>query len=57
MGIKKYNPCTPGTRGMTVSDFSEITGKAKVKSLVAPAKKTAGRNSRCIERGCCRDRT
>ena len=45
MGIKKYNPCTPGTRGMTVSDFSEITGKAKVKSLVAPAKKTAGRNS------------
>lgn len=45
MGIKKYNPTTPGRRGMTVSDFSEITGKSNVKSLLAPVKKTAGRNS------------
>ncbi|MBO7399467.1 MAG: 50S ribosomal protein L2 [Clostridia bacterium] len=45
MGIKKYNPTTPGRRGMTVSDFSEITGKSNVKSLLAPVKKHAGRNS------------
>ncbi len=45
MGIKKYNPTTPGRRGMTVSDFSEITGKSSVKTLLAPVKKTAGRNS------------
>ena len=45
MGIKKYNPTTPGRRGMTVSDFSEITGKSEVKSLLAPVKKHAGRNS------------
>jgi large subunit ribosomal protein L2 len=30
---------------MTVSDFSEITGKSSVKSLLAPVKKHAGRNS------------
>jgi ribosomal protein L2 len=27
MGIKKYNPTTPGLRGMTVSTFEEITDK------------------------------
>ena len=45
MGIKKYNPTTPGRRGMTVSDFSEITGKSQVKALLTPAKKNSGRNS------------
>ena len=25
MGIKKYNPTTPGLRGMSVSTFEEIT--------------------------------
>ena len=25
MGIKKYNPTSPGRRGMTVSTFEEIT--------------------------------
>ncbi|MBR5060322.1 MAG: 50S ribosomal protein L2 [Clostridia bacterium] len=45
MGIKKYNPTTPSRRGMTVSDFSEITGKSEIKSLLAPVKKHAGRNS------------
>ena len=25
MGIRKYNPTTPGLRGMTVSTFEEIT--------------------------------
>ena len=27
MAIKKYNPTTPGRRGMTVSAFEEITAK------------------------------
>ena len=45
MGIKKFNPTTPSRRAMTVSTFEEITGKSEIKSLMAPAKKTAGRNS------------
>ncbi|MCB6992284.1 50S ribosomal protein L2 [bacterium 210820-DFI.6.37] len=46
MGIKKYNPTTPGLRGMTVSTFEEITAKAPEKSLTVTLKKHAGRNSR-----------
>ena len=45
MAIKKYNPTTPGRRGMTVSAFDEITGKSNIKTLMAPVKKNAGRNS------------
>ena len=45
MGIKKYNPTTPGLRGMTVSSFEEITGKSNIKTLMAPVKKNSGRNS------------
>ncbi|MBE7064815.1 MAG: 50S ribosomal protein L2 [Ruminococcaceae bacterium] len=45
MAIKKYNPTTPGRRGMTVSAFEEITGKSNIKTLMAPVKKNAGRNS------------
>ncbi|MBR5279784.1 MAG: 50S ribosomal protein L2 [Clostridia bacterium] len=45
MGIKKFNPTTPSRRAMTVSTFEEITGKSEIKSLMAPVKKTAGRNS------------
>ena len=45
MGIKKYNPTTPGLRGMTVSTFEEITGKSEIKPLMAPVKKNSGRNS------------
>ena len=49
MGIKKYNPTTPGLRGMTVSTFEEITAKKPEKSLTVTLKKHAGRNSRgCI---------
>ena len=34
MGIRKYNPTTPGRRGATVSDFAELTpGAATVKAL------------------------
>ncbi|MDO4544701.1 MAG: 50S ribosomal protein L2 [Bacillota bacterium] len=46
MGIKKYNPTTPGLRGMTVSDFAEITCDTPEKSLTVTLKKHSGRNSR-----------
>ena len=44
MAIKKYNPITPGRRGMSVSMFEEITCTTPEKSLLAPLKKTGGRN-------------
>ncbi len=46
MGIKKYNPTTPGLRGMTVSTFEEITSSTPEKSLTVTLKKHSGRNSR-----------
>ena len=46
MGIKKYNPTTPGMRGMTVSTFEEITTSTPEKSLTKTLKKHAGRNQR-----------
>ena len=46
MAIKKYNPTTPGLRGMTVSTFEEITSTTPEKSLTVTLKKHAGRNSR-----------
>ncbi len=46
MGIKKYNPTSPGLRGMTVSTFEEITSKKPEKSLTVTLKKHSGRNSR-----------
>ena len=46
MAIKKYNPNTPGQRGMTVSAFDEITKSAPEKSLTVTLKKHAGRNQR-----------
>ena len=46
MGIKKYNPTTPGLRGMTVSTFEEITKKTPEKALTVTLKKHSGRNVR-----------
>ena len=46
MGIKKYNPTSPGLRGMTVSTFEEITCDTPEKSLTVTLKKHSGRNSR-----------
>ena len=46
MAIKKYNPTTPGLRGMTVSTFEEITCDTPEKSLTVTLKKHAGRNVR-----------
>ena len=46
MGIKKYNPTSPGLRGMTVSTFEEITTAKPEKALTVTLKKHAGRNVR-----------
>jgi large subunit ribosomal protein L2 len=46
MGIKKYNPTTPGLRGMSVSTFEEITTDKPEKSLTVTLKKHSGRNVR-----------
>ena len=45
MAIKKYKPTSPARRFMTVSTFEEITKKEPEKSLLAPLKKSGGRNS------------
>lgn len=45
MAIKAYKPTTNGRRGMTSQDFSDITTKKPVKSLVRIKKSTAGRNN------------
>ncbi len=41
MGIRKYKPTTPGRRGSSVADFSEITRSTPEKSLLRPLHKTA----------------
>ena len=45
MGIRKYKPTTTGRRNMNGYDFAEITKTTPEKSLLAPLKHTAGRNS------------
>lgn len=45
MAIKAYNPTTPGRRGMTSQDFSAITTKKPLKSLLVAGKSKAGRNN------------
>ena len=45
MPIKVYKPTTPGRRGMTSMDYTALSKVAPEKSLLAPNKKNAGRNS------------
>lgn len=45
MPVKKYNPITPGTRFRVGNAFSEVTTDKPEKSLLAPLKKSGGRNS------------
>jgi len=46
MATKEYDPITPGRRGMSVSDFAEITkGKRPEKSLLAHKVRSGGRNN------------
>jgi large subunit ribosomal protein L2 len=44
MAIRKYKPTTPGRRGASGSDFSEITRSEPEKSLVSPLISRGGRN-------------
>ena len=45
MAIRKHKPTTPGRRGSSVSDFSELTRSTPEKSLLVSKKKTGGRNN------------
>lgn len=45
MGVIKLKPTTPGQRFRTAPSFDEITTDKPEKSLLAPIKKTGGRNS------------
>ncbi len=44
MPIKKWRPVTPGRRGGSVMDFSDLTDKAPEKALLTYIKKSGGRN-------------
>lgn len=45
MPVKKFRPTSPARRFMTVSTFEEVTTNSPEKSLLAPIKKSGGRNS------------
>ena len=45
MAIRNINPTSPGQRGMSKSDYSEITTDKAEKSLLKAQNKTAGRNN------------
>jgi large subunit ribosomal protein L2 len=45
MGIKTFNPVTPGQRGKTGFTFEEITAHKPYKKLLNALKKSGGRNS------------
>lgn len=45
MGIKKFRPTSPGRRGMTGFDFSEITKTKPEKALTKSLKRTGARNN------------
>lgn len=46
MGVKKFKPTSAGRRGMTGSDFAEITRSRPERSLVSSMRKKGGRNNR-----------
>jgi large subunit ribosomal protein L2 len=45
MGVRRYKPTSAGRRNMSVSTFEEITKKKPEKRLLAPLRKSGGRNS------------
>src|SRR5919106_6091977 len=45
MALRKYKPTTPGRRGSSVSDFSEVTRDRPERALVKKLTKKAGRNA------------
>jgi len=46
MAVRKFKPVTPGQRRKVASSFEEITTQKPEKSLLAPMKKSGGRNNR-----------
>jgi len=46
MALRQYRPTSAGRRFQTASDFSEITKTEPERSLLAPRKRSGGRNSR-----------
>jgi len=48
VGVKSYNPTSPGRRYMSGATFEELSKVAPEKSLLLPLKKKAGRNSRGV---------
>ncbi len=46
MAVKNYGPTSPGRRGMSVSDFAELTRKKPERSLLeGRTSKSGGRNA------------
>jgi large subunit ribosomal protein L2 len=45
MALKKFKPVTPGQRGKILNSFDDITCSTPEKSLLAPLKKSGGRNN------------
>ncbi|MDR2449645.1 MAG: 50S ribosomal protein L2 [Prevotellaceae bacterium] len=45
MAVRKFKPVTPGQRHKVISAFDDITTGAPEKSLLAPLRKSGGRNS------------
>ncbi len=45
MASRQYNPTSPGRRFQSVLDFSDLTEKEPERSLLAPRKRTGGRNA------------
>ncbi len=45
MAVRKFKPATPGTRHKLISAFDEITCSTPEKSLLAPIRKSGGRNA------------
>jgi large subunit ribosomal protein L2 len=45
MAVKQYKPTTPGRRGMTSQDTSEITTKKPLRSLIVAKRAQNGRNN------------
>ena len=45
MAIRKFKPVTPGQRNKAISAFDDITCSTPEKSLLAPLRRTGGRNN------------
>ena len=46
MGVRKFNPVTPGQRHKVISDFDALTASSPEKSLVKGKTKSGGRNNK-----------